>query len=231
MVDGALEERRAAAQAAAALVEPGMRVGLGTGRTASLFLDALAARVADGLTLTAVVPTSRATEAAARAARLGVCDMSADGAPTSVDLAVDGADEIDGALRLLKGGGGSLLREKIVARMAARFIVVADAAKRVATLGRFPLPVEVVPFGWAATAAALTEALGVAPTLRRNPAGTVITDNGNYIVDCALMRIVDAGAVAARVREIPGVVEHGLFLAEAHEALIGTPSGVQRLTR
>ncbi len=230
MSDPVTAEREAAAAAAVAMVEPGMRLGLGTGRTALAFVAALGERVRDGLTLPAAVATSRRTEDAARAAGLAICDMMADGAPARVDLAIDGADEIDADLRLIKGGGASLLREKIVAHMADRFVVIVDAAKRVETLGAFPLPVEVVPFGWCATAAAVEAALGVPPVLRHADGKVLVTDNGNYILDCPLGRIDDPAAVAAALA-LPGVVEHGLFLAETDVALIGTAGGVDRLTR
>ncbi|WMS42050.1 ribose-5-phosphate isomerase RpiA [Acuticoccus sp. MNP-M23] len=230
MTDHVTAEREAAAAAAAAMVEPGMRIGLGTGRTALAFVAALGERVAGGLSLPAAVATSRRTEDAAKAAGLAICDMMADGAPTHVDLAIDGADEVDGNLCLIKGGGASLLREKIVAHMAARFVVLADAAKRVDTLGAFPLPVEVVPFGWTATAGQIEAALGVAPVLRRTAEGVLITDNGNYVLDCPLGRIDDPAATAAALA-LPGVVEHGLFITEADVALIGTAGRVETLTR
>jgi len=227
----ALEERRLAARAAAEMVEPGMRIGLGTGRTALAFIEALGQRVADGLSAPEVVPTSNASEAAARTNGLSVCDMMTGSAPTAVDLGVDGADEVDGNLRLIKGGGGSLLREKIVAQMAGRFVVIADSAKKVATLGAFPLPVEVVPFGWRVTAGRIEALVGVAPALRRGTGGISVTDNGNYILDCPLGAIDDPEALAAALLTVPGVVEHGLFLTEADEVLVGTPLRVERLTR
>lgn len=230
MVD-ALEERRLAAEAAAALVKTGMRVGLGTGRTAQLFIEALGVRVAEGLGAPEVVPTSKASETAARALGLSVCDMMTGSAPRRVDLAVDGADEIDGSLRLIKGGGGSLLREKIVAQMADHFVVIGDSQKKVTTLGAFPLPVEVVPFGWRVTAARIADALEVEPVLRRTSSGIRVTDNGNYILDCAFGTIADPEKVAATLLFVPGVVEHGLFLTEAHEGLVGVGTTVERLTR
>ena len=223
-------QRRQAAEAAAALVEPGMSVGLGTGRTALLFVEALAARVAEGLDVGDVVPTSKGIAAAAEERGLRLRDMMAAGASPAVDIAVDGADEIDGRLRLVKGGGGSLLREKIVAQMAARFVVIADAAKRVGKLGAFPLPIEVVPFGWYVTAERIAAVTGVAPVLRGG-GETFVTDNANYILDCPLGAIEAPEALSARLVTIPGVVEHGLFLHEAGEALIGTPAGVERMTR
>ena len=231
MSDPVTAEREAAAAAAAALVEPGMRIGLGTGRTALALVAALGARVREeGLVLPAAVATSRRTEEAARTAGIAVCDMMADDAPVRVDLAIDGADEIDPDLCLIKGGGASLLREKIVAHMADRFVVIADAAKRVDVLGRFPLPVEVIPFGWTATAGQIADALGVVPVLRRTDADILVTDNGNYILDCPMGRIEDPAAIAAALA-LPGVVEHGLFVTETEIALIGVGDSVQRLTR
>ena len=231
MDDVATGQRRQAAEAAAALVEPGMSVGLGTGRTALLFVEALAARVREGLDVADVVATSGGIAAAAEERGLRLRDMMAADVAPAVDIAVDGADEIDGQLRLVKGGGGSLLREKIVAQMAARFVVIADEAKKVARLGAFPLPVEVVPFGWHVTAGRIAAATGVAPVLRGGPATPFVSDNGNHILDCPLGAIDDPQALVARLLAIPGVVEHGLFLEEATEALIGTPAGVERLAR
>ncbi len=230
MDDVATAQRRQAAQAAAALVEPGMSVGLGTGRTALLFVEALAARVAEGLEVADLVATSHKTAAAADAKGLRLRDMMAADTAPAVDIAVDGADEIDAELRLVKGGGGSLLREKIVAQMAGRFVVIADAAKRVRQLGAFALPIEVVPFGWAVTAARIADATGVAPVLRGGE-DPFVTDNANLILDCPLGAIADPDGLVARLAAIPGVVEHGLFLNEAHEVLIGTAAGVERLTR
>ncbi|MEM6761753.1 MAG: ribose-5-phosphate isomerase RpiA [Pseudomonadota bacterium] len=231
MTDEAISERRKVAERAAALVEPGMRIGLGTGRTAALFIEALGARIAGGLAVPAVVATSKASEAAAKEGGLDVIDMTAGSVPPALDLAIDGADEMDGQLRLIKGGGGSLLREKIVARMAKRFVVIVDHEKQVATLGRYPLPVEIVPFGWAVTAARIGAALDVHPQLRTQAGAPWVTDNGNLIVDCPLKRIDDPDAVAGTLSAIAGVVEHGLFLTEAHEALVGSHDGVREVHR
>lgn len=223
--------KRAVAEAAAALVEPGMRVGLGSGSTAREFVRALGRRVADGLHLEPAVATSEGTAQTARACDIALADMLAEDAPVSLDLAADGADEVDGALRLLKGGGASLLREKIAARMAARFVVIVDRSKLVETLGAFPLPVEVVPFGVAATAARVAERVGVRPMLRRRDDGRpLLTDNGNLLLDCPMQRIDDPAALAGVLAAIPGVVEHGLFLEEAHEVLIAGPDGIERRT-
>lgn len=219
-----------AAEEAAAMVENGMRLGLGSGSTALLFVDALARRVGAGLTLPPAVATSTAT--AERAARHGIsiADMMGSNGPAALDLAVDGADEIDPSLRLIKGGGASLLREKIVAQMARRMVVIADASKWVIRLGHFPLPVEVVRFGWGATSARITDATGVAPALRMANGAPLVTDNGNHILDCPLGSIDDPDEVAAALLAIPGVVEHGLFLSEADEAILAGEDGLERLT-
>ncbi|MEM0906759.1 MAG: ribose-5-phosphate isomerase RpiA [Pseudomonadota bacterium] len=231
MSSTALEERRLAAEAAAEMVDRGMRLGLGTGRTAELFVAAVGKRVAAGLELADVVCTSLATERAAQEANLTLCDMMGPDAPHAIDLAVDGADEIDDRLRLIKGGGASLLREKIVAQMATTFVVVGDSQKRVTRLGAFPLPIEVVPFGWRATAVMIEKALGVLPQLRMEGGAAKVTDNGNYIVDCALGTIADPDRVAAHLAKLPGVVEHGLFLSEADLALVAKDETVSRLER
>lgn len=224
------EAKRDAAEAAAKLVEPGMRLGLGSGSTALLFVEALGRRVAAGLSLPAAVASSPATEAAARDVGIDIVDMMGAEAPVTLDLAVDGADEVDGALRLIKGGGACLLREKIVASMAGRFIVIVDTSKRVDRLGAFPLPVEVVPFGWATTAAAIAERLGVAPALRLVEGRPLVTDNGNHILDLPFGVIDDPGEVAGVLRSLPGVVEHGLFLGMAHEVLVAADGEVARFT-
>jgi len=217
--------KRAAAQAAAAMVVPGMRLGLGSGSTALMFVDEVARRVAVGLTLAPSVATSTVTAERARERGLPLADMMAEDAPLAVDLAVDGADEVDPALRLVKGGGACLLREKIVAAMAHRFVVIADRSKCVDTLGSFPLPVEVVPFARAATASAIARRLSVTPFLRRGETGPVVTDNGNHILDCTFGAIDDPQAVASILAASPGVVEHGLFLGMAHEVLLGAGDG------
>jgi ribose 5-phosphate isomerase A len=228
--DPAIEAKRAVAEAAAAMVEPGMRVGLGSGSTALLFVEALGKRLTTGLTLPAAVATSRTTADRARAVDLALADMEADAAPVALDIAVDGADEIGPHLALVKGGGGCLTREKIVASMAKRFVVIADGSKRVERLGRFPLPVEVLPFAWRATAEAIAEAFDVEPVLRRAEGAVVVTDNGGFVLDCPFERIDDPQTVAARLSQTPGVVEHGLFLGMADLALVAGPRGVTRLS-
>jgi ribose 5-phosphate isomerase A len=222
------EQKRAAGEAAAALVEPGMTVGLGTGSTAAWFVRALAAR---GLDIRGVA-TSQAT--ADLAAGLGVTLAGIDEVMV-IDLTVDGADEIGPGLSLIKGGGAALLREKLVWEASRRCVVIADAAKRVRRLGAFPLPIEVVAFGHRTTAARLCDAfaecdLGVAPRLRVRDGAPVLTDNGNYVYDAACGAIPDPALLADALKSVTGVVEHGLFLDLADEALIGLDTGVERLT-
>lgn len=209
-----------------------MKLGLGSGSTARHFVELLGARVRDGLSVVAV-PTSQATAAQARA--LGVPLASLEDHP-ELDLTIDGADQVDGALRLIKGGGGALLGEKIVAAASARMVVIADASKYVDELGAFPLPVEVVPFGLAATrrhverVAQQFECQGsIALRRRRESDDVFITDGGHYILDCAFGAIAAPAALGLALRAIPGVVEHGLFLGLAKAAILASPTGVQVL--
>ena len=224
------ELKRRAAEAALAYVEDGMRLGLGSGSTAAHFVRLLGKRVAEGLDVVGVA-TSEATAALAREARVPLTAL--DETP-ELDLDVDGADEIGPGLSLVKGGGGALLREKIVAAASARMIVIADAAKRVDVLGAFPLPIEVTSFGLTATALAVERAaielgLTAAIDLRRRGADPFVTDGGNRILDASFGRIPDPEALAIRLAGIPGVVEHGLFLGFADLALIASPDGVARI--
>jgi ribose 5-phosphate isomerase A len=217
-------QKQAAGEAAAALVEPGMIVGLGTGSTAEAFVHALAAR---GLPLRAVA-TSDAT--AALAARLGFHLVDLDEAGL-IDLTVDGADEIGPSLALIKGGGAALLREKLVWEASARRVVIADASKRAHPFGQFPLPIEVVAFGHATTAARVDKtlaALGVGgpSRLRVRDGVPVRTDNGNLIYDAPCEEIGDPVTLAGALKSLTGVVEHGLFLNLAERALLGTDEGV-----
>lgn len=225
--------KRAAAQAAFAEVRPGMRLGLGTGSTARHFVDILGAAVADGLECICV-PTSEATAAQARDLAIPLTDLeNLDG----LDLTVDGADELDGALNLIKGGGAALLREKIVAAASARMIVIADAGKHVETLGRFPLPVEVNRFGLGGTTRAVQAIMDAHHAegelaLRRKADGNPLeTDGGHLILDASFGRIADAKAVSDALWAVPGVVEHGLFIGLCHAAYIAGPDGVTRLAR
>jgi ribose 5-phosphate isomerase A len=219
--------KRRAAEAALAHVEDGMRVGLGSGSTAEHFVTLLGRRVAEGLDV-AGVPTSEGTARLARQA--GVPLTTLEETP-ELDLDVDGADEIGPGLALIKGGGGALLREKIVAAASARMIVIADAGKRVAQLGAFPLPIEAVPFGLTATVLAVERVavelgLPAAIDLRCRGGEPFVTDNGNRILDASFGLIPDPEALADRLADIPGIVEHGLFLGFADLALIASPDGV-----
>lgn len=222
--------KRSAALAALELVRPGMRLGLGTGSTAAHFVAALGQRVRQGLDVVGV-PTSEATRA--QAEELGISLTTLDETP-ELDLTVDGADEIEPGLTLMKGGGGALLREKIVAAASARMVVIADESKLVPVLGRFPLPIEVVAFGLAATQRAI-EATAGRPgscSLRRDKDGhAFVTDSGHAILDARLARIEDPAALAARLDAIPGVVGHGLFVEIAQSAIVAGPQGVRRIER
>lgn len=212
--------KQLAAEKAVEYVQDGMRVGLGTGSTAYWAIEKIGQRVKEGLRITAVA-TSLASEEQARG--LGIPLVSfAD--IDSLDLTIDGADELDGQLQLIKGGGGALLREKIVAAGSTRMIVVADESKKVDTLGQFPLPVEIVPFAWEWTLAELIK-LGCAAELRQGKDGLYVTDNGNYIADCRFGAITSAPALQQALREIPGMVEHGLFLGIASLAIVGHSDG------
>ncbi|MGC1302375.1 MAG: ribose-5-phosphate isomerase RpiA [Caulobacteraceae bacterium] len=223
--------KRAVGEAAARLIQDGMTVGLGTGSTAAFLVDALGERArAEGLKLRCVA-TSLATEAQARACGLPMVDLNDAG---EIDLTIDGADEIGPGLALIKGGGAALLREKLVWEASRRCVAIADAGKVVETLGRFPLPVEVVGFGHASTARRMVPALRAAgvsadPKLRLKDGAPVITDGGNVIYDLACGVILDAEELAAALKELTGVVEHGLFLGLAAEALVGGEGGVRTL--
>lgn len=220
--------KKLAAARALELVRPGMRLGLGTGSTAKHFVDLLGARVADGLDVICV-STSEVTEAQARA--LGIPMSTLDETP-ELDLTIDGADEVDGELRLIKGGGAALLREKIVASASARMVVIADDSKLVTQLGRYPLPIEVVPFGLEVTRRAVMAAIASvgaagALVLRQKADGTVlVTDGGHYILDAHLGAIAQPEALAAALARIPGVVEHGLFLGLATAAILASATGL-----
>jgi len=222
-----------AAAMALDLVEDGMRLGLGTGSTAAYFVEGIGAKVAQGLKLICV-PTSETTRLQAEGLQIPLTPL--DETP-HLDLTVDGADELDDQLRLIKGGGGALLREKIVASASDRMVVIADRSKLVATLGKFPLPVEVVSFGLAATRA-LIEAMAQEAgcngniTLRPDPSGRpFVTDQGNHVLDCAFGQIPEPDLLSFALKQVPGVVEHGLFLGIADAAIVAGPEGVQMIAR
>ncbi len=210
---------------AAEFVEDGMRVGLGTGTTAEWLVARLGERVrVEGLRVRCV-PTSRRTEEQAR--RLGIPLATLDEVG-ELDIAIDGADEIGPGLALIKGGGGALLREKLVASAARRFVVIADRSKVVRLLGRFPLPVEVVQFGWELTARRVSAVVNVEPGLRRNTDGEpFITDNGNFILDCSCGAIPDPAQLERGLKSLTGVVESGLFVGMAPMAVIADAEGVE----
>jgi ribose 5-phosphate isomerase A len=226
--------KQQAAVHALSLLKDGMRLGLGTGSTAAKFVDLVGRRVKEtGLQLLCV-PTSEATRI--RAERLGLKLSTLESTPF-LDLTVDGADELDDDLRLIKGGGGALLREKIVATASERMVVIVDASKRVDRLGRFPLPVEVVSFGLTATrhmVAVLAAEAGCEGeiVLRLDKNGQpLVTDGGNLILDCAFGRIEDPEALDEALKLVPGVVENGLFLGIADTAIIAGPGGIVTLDR
>ena len=220
----------AAAAEALTHVKSGMKLGIGTGSTAEEFVRLLAVKVAEGFEIIGV-PTSERT--AALCSELGVPLTTLEETP-HLDLTIDGADEVDGDLSLIKGGGGALLREKIVAAASDAMIVIADESKVVDTLGRFPLPVEVNRFGLAATKIAIEKAitdLGLeAPlSLRMKDGEIFVTDGGHYILDASFGRIPDTKALSDALFAIPGVVEHGLFIGLARAAVIAGTSGIRTL--
>lgn len=224
--------KREAARQALDLVRPGMRLGLGTGSTARHFVDLLGERVRSGLDVLCV-PTSEATRA--QAASLSIPLTTLDETP-QLDLTVDGADELDGALRLIKGGGAAHLREKIVACASARMAVIADETKLVQTLGRYPLPLEVVAFGAAATCRRIAAAVAASgcegDIVQRVRDGVPVrTDGGNLVYDARLGRIADPERLAAALDGVPGLVEHGLFLGIADIAFIAAATGVTVIRR
>src|ERR1700730_3650899 len=213
--------KRAAAERALELVRPGTIVGLGTGSTARYFIEGLGRRGREGLEVEPVV-TRVESRGLAEAAGIPITDRIDGG----LDLAVDGADEIDPAVNLIKGRGGALLREKIVAHASRRFVVVADESKLVGRLGRGPLPVEILPFLWEATSRSI-ESLGGRPALRMTAGEPARTDNNNLVLDTSFGD-VDAGLGLA-LRGIPGVIEHGLFFGMAKAAILGSAAGIRIL--
>ena len=225
--------KRQAAARALEHVQNGMKLGLGTGSTAKHFVELLGQRVRAGLNVVGV-PTSEATRA--DAVRCGIPLTTLEDIDR-LDLTVDGADEIDPLLNLIKGGGGALLREKIVAAASDRMIVIADDSKWVGVLGRFPLPLEVIPFGLAATQRAIGKAFaqtGVSGQMvvRNGKDGHVfVTDGGHWIIDAHLGRISDAPRLADLLTSIPGVVEHGLFIGLASLAMLASPQGIRVVER
>jgi len=221
------EEKQTAAKRSLAFVNSGYVVGLGTGSTASYAIHFLADRVREGLKILGI-PTS--VQSRELATTLGIPLTSFEESPR-VDVTIDGADEISPALQLIKGGGGALLREKIVASASRMVVIIADSKKQVPALGKFPLPVEVVPFAEALLSRRIAD-LGASVVLRRDQAGRpFVTDEGHHILDCNFGRISDPSGLATKLERMPGVVEHGLFIGLADVALIGKDIEVHRSRR
>lgn len=215
--------KKAAAEQAVKYVRDGMVVGLGTGSTAKLMILALGERVREGLSIRGV-PTSLET---AQLARNNGIPLLEDGDGWTIDVAIDGADQVDARFNLIKGGGGALLREKIVAAAARQFIVIVDHTKRAPVLGHpVPLPVEVEPFGWRSTARLIEDQGG--KTVLRERGGLIFrTEGGHYLLDLHLDRIEDPAGLEVRLNRIPGVVENGLFVGRTDLLIVGTPQGVE----
>lgn len=221
------QEKQAAAREAVKLVEAGSIVGMGSGSTATYAIRSLAERVRDGLKIVGVA-TSRKTGQLAE--QLGIPLATLEEHP-QIDIDIDGADEIDPQLNLIKGGGGALLREKIIASASKRFVVVAESVKQVPCLGKFPLPVEVIPFAQSLIKIRI-EALGAQVSLRQYAYGNpFVTDEGHHILDCTFGKIADPALLAGQLRAIPGVVEHGLFIGMAELAFIGKGNEVIQIGR
>ncbi len=220
-------EKEAAARASLRFVKDGQVLGLGTGTTAARFIQLLGEQVKNGLRIRGVPTSDRSRE---QAASLGIPLTTLDECQ-QIDVDVDGADEFDPELRLIKGGGGALLREKIVASASKQVVIVADATKRVPVLGRFPLPVEVIKFAQALVTKKI-EALGAAVELRRDASGKpFVTDENNHILDCRFGQIQDVEGLARKLSDMPGIVEHGLFIGMASVVLVANGSEIVELRR
>ena len=220
-------EKEAAARASLRYIQDGQVVGLGTGSTAAHFIKLLGEKVKNGLRIRGIPTSDRSHELAQS---LGIPLITLDDCQ-EIDVTVDGADEVDPQLRLIKGGGGAALREKIVASATKKLVIVADATKQVTRLGKFPLPVEVIQFAQALVTKRI-ERLGAHVTLRRNPDGSVyVTDENNHILDCRFGEIRDPDGLAQQLSEMPGVVEHGLFIGMASVVLFARGSEIVEMKR
>ena len=221
------QAKQAAARASLRFVKDGQVVGLGTGSTAKYFIELLGEKVREGLRIRAIASSIRSQE---QASSLGIPITNFDECQ-QIDVTVDGADEVDPQLRLIKGGGGAMLREKIVASATKQFVIIVDASKRVPVLGRFPLPVEVIKFARPLVEKEIA-ALGARVELRLNPDGQpYLTDENNYILDCHFGQIRDADALARKLSDMPGLVEHGLFIGMANVVLVADQGGVMEMRR
>ncbi|ASN04443.1 ribose-5-phosphate isomerase RpiA [Virgibacillus necropolis] len=216
--------KKLAAEAAVTYIKSGMTVGLGSGSTVNWMLKKIGELVQDGLTIKGI-PSSIKTETLAREYGIPLTDFSN---VTTIDLAIDGADEIDDQLNLLKGGGGSLVREKIVDAMASELIIIADQSKIVSQLGAFSLPVEIVPFGFELTARNIAE-LGGVPTLRKKDNRVFVSDNGNYILDCKFDNIQNPKRLHEKLKLLVGVVETGLFVGMTDKLIVARNGKIETL--
>ncbi|WP_261134373.1 ribose-5-phosphate isomerase RpiA [Bacillus sp. Marseille-Q3570] len=220
-----MNDKRKAAEEAVKKLKNGMTVGLGSGSTVEWMLKKLGEEVGKGLQITGIT-TSKKTEHLARKYGIPLTSLSK---TTHVDIAIDGADEVDPDLNLLKGGGGALVREKIVASLAEQLIIIVDSSKMVSRLGYAPLPVEVVPFGWEATVRKIEE-FGGRPSLRRTDGQVFVSDNGNYILDCRFDQIEQPALFHEKLKQLTGVVDTGLFPAMADQVIISRDGKIETLS-
>jgi ribose 5-phosphate isomerase A len=222
------EMKRAAGEYAAKLIQPGFITGIGTGSTVFYFIQALAKRVREGLEIKAVV-TSRQSGLLAEQLGIVAADLNDVG---EIDMTIDGADETDAQLQLIKGGGGALLQEKMVAAASRQLVIIADSTKMVDQLGRFPLPVEVIPYGWKQTKRHIANLFSIKIVFRTKEQAPFITDHGHYILDCYFEKIENAALISQQLNNIPGVVENGLFINMAAAAMVCYPDGtIKKITR
>ena len=224
MEEQVINTKKIAAEKAVDFVRPGMTIGLGTGSTAYWATQLIGSRVKEGLDIKAVA-TSKGTEKMAREQGIRVVSFAE---VDELDLTIDGADEVDKNLNLIKGGGGALVREKIVGAATKMYIIIADESKYVDTLGKFPLPVEVILFGWELTLKKLKK-LGCSPKVRSSGNQAILTDNGNYVVDCMFEEIHEPGVLNQQINAIPGVLDNGLFLDMANIVVLGKNDGTTQI--